>query len=206
MPNPPPTTPHRTASGSIAPAYFQALYRDDADPWDYAGSAYEAGKYDATLDALPLARYRRAVELGCSIGVLTRRLAARADALLALDVSPDALAEAARRCADLGHVAFERRALPDEAPDGPFDLAVLSEVGYYLSAPDLDRLADRLADTVEPGGHLVLVHWTGATDYPPHGRRRPRSVPWGRALAAPPGPAGRRVPPGRVGAPVGLGG
>lgn len=166
MPSPPPTRSARTATGSINPAYFERLYRDQDDPWDYATSAYEAAKYGATLAALPRPSYRSAVELGCSIGVLTAALAARAEAVLGVDVSEAALDRARDRCAGLGHVSFERRVLPGEMPMGPFDLAVLSEAGYYLSRPDLADLADRLADAVEPGGHLVLTHWTGETDYP----------------------------------------
>ena len=56
--------------------------------------------------------------------------------------------------------------MPGEMPAGPFDLAVLSEVGYYLSRDALADWAGRLAAAVEPGGHLALVHWTGETDYP----------------------------------------
>lgn len=166
MPSPPPTALHRTPSGSIAAGYFERLYRDEPDPWEYGTSPYEARKYAATVAALPRPRYSAAVELGCSIGVLTRALAARADDLLGVDVSPEALAAARERCAGLPHVRFERRVLPAEMPAGPFGLAVLSEVGYYLSAPDLDRLAGALARAVEPGGHLALVHWRGETDYP----------------------------------------
>ena len=166
MPSPPPTTPYRTAAGSVAPAYFERLYRDEADPWDYAASAYEAAKYDATLAALPRDRYASALEVGCSIGVLTERLAERCERLLAVDVSEDALERARARCARLGHVAFERRALPAETPDGPFDLAVVSEVGYYLAPTDWAEALDRLAASVGAGGDLVLVHWTGETDYP----------------------------------------
>ena len=166
MTNPPPTTPHRTANGSVAPVYFERLYRAQGDPWDYRTSGYEAAKYAATLDALPRPRYASALEVGCSIGVFTRQLAARTDRLLALDVSDDALACARWQCAGLRHVAFERRVLPEETPPGPFDLAVVSEVGYYLAPADLGVLLDRLAEAVEPGGHLVLVHWTGETDYP----------------------------------------
>lgn len=166
MPNPPPTTAHRTASGSIAPAYFERLYRAEADPWAYATSPYEAAKYAATLAALPHPRYASALEVGCSIGVLTERLAARCDRLLAVDVSVAALARARRRCGRLGHVTLERRSLPAETPAGPFDLAVVSEVGYYLAPADWAVALDRLADSVGAGGHLVLVHWTGETDYP----------------------------------------
>ena len=166
LPNPPPTTAHRTASGSIAPAYFDRLYRAEADPWEYATSSYEAAKYAATLAALPRARYGSALEVGCSIGVLTERLAPRCGRLLAIDVSGAALARARRRCARLDHVTFEQRALPGEAPAGPFDLAVVSEVGYYLAPADWAAALDRLSASVGVGGHLVLVHWTGETDYP----------------------------------------
>ena len=185
MPSPPPTTAHRTASGSIAPAYFERLYQAEADPWEYATSPYEAAKYASTLTALPRPRYASALEVGCSIGVLTERLAERCDRLLAVDVSGAALARARRRCARFGHVAFEQRALPDEAPTGPFDLAVVSEVGYYLGPADWADALDRLSASVGVGGHLVLVHWTGETDYPQtadavHGAARDHAAWQGR--------------------------
>ena len=163
---PPPTAPYQRSDGTIDPAYFQALYAAEADPWGFETSPYEADKYAATLAALPRRRYARAFEAGCANGVLTERLARRCDALLAVDVSPDALDRARARLADAEHVTIERRAMPDEMPAGPFGLAVVSEVGYYLSAERLAEWADRLAAAVEPGGHLLLVHWTGPTDYP----------------------------------------
>lgn len=166
MPDVPPTGAHRTASGSIGADYFSRLYAEDPDPWRFASSPYEAAKYADTLDALPSARYERALEVGCAIGVLTRALGARCDTLVAIDVAEAALAQARSRCADFPHVVVERRAVPDETPDGPFDLAVVSEVGYYLSRADLGRFEQQLAERVAPGGHVVLVHWTGQTDYP----------------------------------------
>lgn len=168
MPNPPPTTPHRTASGSVDPAYFEALYETEADPWDYGSSAYEAAKYAHTLAALPRERYRHALEIGCSIGILTERLAAQCERLLAIDVAPGALAQARARCDGLPHVQIQRATVPDQTPPGSFDLVVMSEVGYYLAPVDLARLRRQLARRMETGGHLVLVHWRGETDYPLH--------------------------------------
>jgi hypothetical protein len=49
------------------PDYFDALYTSDADPWRFASSEYESAKYQATLHALPKARYDCALEVGCSI-------------------------------------------------------------------------------------------------------------------------------------------
>lgn len=98
------------------PGYFDALYAVDADPWRFETSAYEAAKYDATLAALPVARYASAVEVGCSIGVLTQRLASRCDALLGVDVAQTALDRAAARCAEQAHVRFARLRMPKKCP------------------------------------------------------------------------------------------
>ncbi|GJE45341.1 SAM-dependent methyltransferase [Methylobacterium soli] len=153
-------------AASLTPAYFAGLYAEDPDPWRFATSPYERDKYAATLAALPRAHYRSVLEVGCSIGVLTRALSLRCDALLALDVAEAALAQAHARSADAAHVRFARRRVPEEWPDGRFDLIVLSEVVYYLDAADVERLVARLRAALAPGGDVVLVHWTGETDYP----------------------------------------
>jgi SAM-dependent methyltransferase len=151
---------------SLSPDYFARLYAADPDPWRFATSDYERAKYAATLASLPRARYAAALEVGCSIGVLTHALAARCDALLALDVVPEVLDAARARCAEASHVRFARAQVPDAWPEGRFDLILLSEVVYYLDRADLARLAARLAETLAPGGDCVLVHWLGETDYP----------------------------------------
>jgi 2-polyprenyl-3-methyl-5-hydroxy-6-metoxy-1,4-benzoquinol methylase len=151
---------------SIDADYFEGLYRADADPWGFATSAYEQAKYDATVAALGTERSRRALEVGCAIGVLTARLAAVCDEILAVDVSETALKAARARCASLTHVQFQRMALPTEAPGGLFDLIVLSEVVYYWDDADLVRMGELVARKLQPGGRVLLVHWTGETDYP----------------------------------------
>lgn len=151
---------------SLGRDYFENLYAKGADPWRFATSDYEHEKYNATLGALPRARYVRALEIGCSIGVLTRRLAARCDRLLATDVAEEPLREARLRSADAPWVEFRRSAAPADWPEGTFDLILLSEVVYYLNREDVDLLAERVLGSLAPGGDLVLVHWTGETDYP----------------------------------------
>jgi SAM-dependent methyltransferase len=51
-------------------------------------------------------------------------------------------------------------------PEGSFDLIVLSEVAYYWDDADLARMGDLLRRLTQPGGRVLLVHWTGETDYP----------------------------------------
>jgi SAM-dependent methyltransferase len=151
---------------SIGADYFERLYRADADPWGFATSAYEQAKYDATLAALRNERSRRALEVGCAIGVLTVRLATVCDQLLAVDISETALEAARTRCQALAHVDLQRMTLPAESPQGPFDLIVLSEVAYYWDDRDLARMGDVLRRKVVLNGRVLLVHWTGETDYP----------------------------------------
>lgn len=152
--------------GSIPTAYFERMYAADPDPWRFAESGYERDKYDATIASLPRERYESALEIGCSIGVLTRRLAARCAALLAIDGARTPLQQARERCADLDHTRFADMRVPDEWPDGSFDLIVLSEVVYYLDRTDVRRLAARVSGSIAPGGDIVLVHWLGETHYP----------------------------------------
>ncbi len=154
---------------SIDPDYFEALYRDKGDPWEFETSAYEAAKYRETLAALPAPRFASVLEVGCANGVLTAQLGPRCDALLAVDVSKTALEAARARCADQPHIRIEQRRLPADAPQETFDLVLLSEVVYYWDSEDIVRLGDWLRGAVRSGGHVLLVHWIGETDYPKSG-------------------------------------
>ncbi len=152
---------------SLPPSYFDQLYGAQDDPWNFEKSEYEASKYAATLEVLPKERYRAALEIGCSIGVLTARLAERCDSLLSLDVSEKAMQRAIQRCQSLPQVRFQLMQVPKEYPTGIFDLTLLSEVGYYWSWDDLKKAQQLIFEHLEPGGHLLLVHWTlYARDYP----------------------------------------
>ena len=150
---------------SLTPEYFNALYQDNPDPWRFKTSEYEAQKYEATLAALEKCRYRSALEIGTSIGVLTEKLAERCDALLSVDVSELAQNQAIDRCQSLSHVRFKLMFIPDFYPDEQFDLTVLSEVGYYWCREDLEKAQQLMLSHLEPGGHLLLVHWTPYDDY-----------------------------------------
>lgn len=157
-----PNQPH-----TLPPAYFDKVYEANQDPWDFETSPYEQEKYAATLAALPRPHYERAFEIGCSLGILTARLAPRCGHLLAVDVAETALRQARQRCANLPQVELRQLRVPDEFPEGQFDLILVSEVGYYWSPDDLTRAADLLVAALSAGGQLVLVHWTPPVhDYP----------------------------------------
>jgi SAM-dependent methyltransferase len=145
---------------TVSPQYFIEQYKRVIDPWRYESSAYERRKYQATLDALPRARYRNALELACSVGVFTNMLAPRCDSLVAVDVSPEALQRAGNNCAHRRNVRFEQHTLPQDYPGGEFDLTTVCEMGYYFSIPDLAALRERVREHSADGAHVILVHWT----------------------------------------------
>lgn len=151
-------------SSSLPASYFESKYRDDIDPWQFRTSDYERSKYDATIGALTKARYRHGLEVGCSIGVLTAMLSQRCEQLLAIDASPTAIAEARRN--GPSRVDFRVAAIPDDFPEGSFDLIMLSEVMYYFSADDLYRSAELCLSRLAPESEIILCHWLGPTDYP----------------------------------------
>ncbi len=147
-------------------ARFDQMYDDGPDPWSNAGSFYEQRRRALVTAILGSARYRRVLELGCADGFLTAALVERADAVHACDTSPQAVT-AARLNAPAATV--ERGDLP-EALDhcqGDFDLIVLSEVGYFLTATELLATLRRACELLTPGGELLLCHWQHPTNRVP---------------------------------------
>jgi predicted TPR repeat methyltransferase len=150
--------------------YFEGLYAESGDPWDFETSEYEQHKYARTLSVLGEHTFRRALEAGASIGVFTEMLADRCDELLAVDVSERAVEAARRRLSGRGHVRVERRTLPEEMPEGPFNLIVASEVLYYFPREEMLAVLHGFERELARGGSLLAVHWRRETKtYPMQG-------------------------------------
>ena len=150
--------------------YFEGLYAKSGDPWGFETSEYERNKYGRTLEVLGERRFHRALEAGASIGVFTEMLADRCDELLAVDVSERAVDAARKRLSGRRHVRVERRTLPEEMPDGPFDLIVASEVLYYFPTEEMLAALRAFERELARGGTLLAVHWRWETrTYPLQG-------------------------------------
>lgn len=153
---------------SMQAGYFDRQYAESgSDPWGFEDRWYEERKRAVTLAALPRRRFAAGFEPGCSIGVLTAALADRCDTLLSTDVASAALQVARTRLLDRPHVRFARGGIPELWPEGPWDLIVLSEVGYYCGDVELGVVVDRIRETLTPNGVLVACHWRHpVADYP----------------------------------------
>ena len=144
---------------TVDAGYFRERYAGSPDPYGLAERWYEARKYAVTSAMLPREHYAAAFEPGCSIGVLTSRLATRCDRLLSWDVVPEAVASARARTAGLPGVRVERRSIPHDWPSGTFDLIVFSELLYYFDDADLAAVLRHGTGALRPDGHLLAVHW-----------------------------------------------
>ena len=119
--------------------------------------------------------YHHALELGCSVGVLTEALAARCDHVTATDIAQAALCETDGRLRATGRrqpVTLQRTSIDCAWPAHDFDLVVLCEVAYYLSAKTLRQLMDRGVPKLMLGTTLLAAHWRHpVSGYPLDGDR-----------------------------------
>jgi SAM-dependent methyltransferase len=146
---------------TVSKEFFDEKYRADRDPWDFSSSSYELNRYDKIIQVLGNRTFEHGFEPGCSIGVLTERLATRCQKLLAMDISPTAVALARQHCERYPNVTVVEGALPDDLPRDTFDLVVFSEIGYYFERDVLARSRDLLIERLTSQGLLVGVHWLG---------------------------------------------
>ena len=150
---------------AVTQSHLDWLYARGDDPWSYRRSDYEAGKFAATLAALPRDRYGWGLELGCGNGELARRLAPRCATYTGLDAVGRALGAA--RMAVPG-ARFVEGLLPCPLPEPPDaaepTLIVLSEVLYFLDRPGIAAVAADL-DACHPDADLLCVTWRGPSGY-----------------------------------------
>lgn len=151
---------------SLGSDYFEGIFQGDSDPWGLESSAYEHAKFDATIAALGERHYRSGLEVGCANGALTERVAPLCDRLIAIDISRTAVDAARTRLSHDASADVRCMRFPDEQPDGCFDLILLSEVAYYWSDADLDAAGRFVERALADDGDVLLVHYTGETDYP----------------------------------------
>lgn len=150
--------------------FFESLYAENADPWNFKHSEYEHQKYQRT-DALLLNRhYKRGLELGCSIGIQTPFFAQHCDELLSVDVSMEAIADAKKNNQELTNVDFQVLDVTADFPNRTFDFISMCEMGYYFNKRTLKEIFKKINEHMDSGGELLMVHWTSyVREFPLHG-------------------------------------
>ena len=118
-----------------------------------------------TLEALQLKAGEFVLDVGCGTGLLTHDMATLVGAggrVVGIDVSPDMLALAERRCADLPQVHLKNskaESLPEES-DG-FDAVTCTQVLLYV--PDVAAALAEMHRVLKPGGRIAIIEtdWRG---------------------------------------------
>ncbi|MDO7841972.1 class I SAM-dependent methyltransferase [Sphingomonas immobilis] len=153
-------------------AAFDTVYAS-GDPWASSDPRYfyQRRKYEVLAGLVPDRRFSRALDLGCGHGNLARKLAAKADSVLGVDIAGVAMEQAAITHADVPNLRFEQGDALDLPAryDGQFDLITIADMIYYLPPPIEDAwlkdLATSVARLLSPGGILLLAnHYVYARD------------------------------------------
>jgi LmbE family N-acetylglucosaminyl deacetylase len=152
------------SSAAIPATHFDILFSQSDDPWGYRDLPYEWDRFDQTLKMLQGQHFKRALELGCANGELTRRLAPLCASLLSVDHSVKAVEHARPLVADIRHVNVVCASIPKGTPHGLFDLIVLSDMLYYLGFDGVAELISQLNYRSMPGTALLMANYLGATD------------------------------------------
>jgi len=148
-------------------AAFENAYTTFDDPWAAASPRYryQSWKYDRLIECLPKGRrFSHALDLGCGLGLLSARLAPRADRVTGIDIAQAAVDRATARASALKNVRFMQGDAADlpHSLDGQFDLVVVADTFYYLPPPitpaTLEKMASRVAELLVPGGLCLLAN------------------------------------------------
>ena len=152
-----------------AETFFENVWQR-GDPWEFETSEFEQTKYARQVALLGGRHYARVLELGCGAGVFTRFLSHHADQVVALDISPTAIARAGTLEAGLAAVDFRVANIMeyDLSAEGPWDLVVLSDticyLGWLYSFFEIGWFASQIFAATRNGGHLLLANTLGALD------------------------------------------
>ena len=138
---------------------FEHKFAGNSDPWRTFDDADEALKRRAILHAIGPGPWGRVLEIAAGNGSNSAAIAPRALRLDATEATASGTALVAKAIESrLGRARAIRLAVPAELPRSRYDIVVVAELLYYLSAAAMDETARILADALRPGGTLVLAH------------------------------------------------
>lgn len=131
------------------------------DPWNYATSSSQVDRIRREVEMLHAVRggerFQKALEVGCAEGIFTAKLAPLCNSLLAVDISPLALARARRRLEGYDQVQFAQWDIRTDLVRENYDLIVTVHALEYVRNPLKIRHARaKLVNSLCPGGYLLI--------------------------------------------------
>jgi SAM-dependent methyltransferase len=139
-------------------AGFAAKFAGDDDPWRTFTARDEAVKRTAILRAIGDRPVGRVLELASGNGSNSAAIARKALRLDATEGTREGVDLTARAVAAWPRACASLLVLPGRPPRAVYDVIVIAEILYYLSARDMARVAREMAARLTPGGTIVLAH------------------------------------------------
>lgn len=148
--------------------HFDTKYRSEEEPWSFSGRAAEVLRHEWLVATARNLAPRRMLDLGCSLGQLTRRLSVIPTELFGMDISPTAVTRARARSeprpreagAPVSFSAGSATSLPIASDS--FDLVVASD-GLYsweIDAAERQQALREIHRILRRGGHALLTEHT----------------------------------------------
>jgi peptidoglycan/xylan/chitin deacetylase (PgdA/CDA1 family)/trans-aconitate methyltransferase len=140
-------------------AGHEALFDDYQEDYSHE-AAPEQERYQIILDnvaGLCGSRWGNVLEIGCSKGSFTTRLAAVCDSIVACDISPRACNFTSDRCKDFANIKVRRLDIQRDTVMGQFDLVfVMDTLAYVHGRRRLAQTIRKLIQVIRPGGLLIF--------------------------------------------------
>jgi len=151
--------------GSGSTAFFDRQFERQVASGDYALNPFENA-------VLPFVR-GHVLDVGCGLGNLALSAAVRGCRVTALDASPVAIADLARRARTQGlEIEAHAAELRHYVPSRTYDTVVAIGLLMFFACPEAHGLLARLREAVRPGGVIVLnVLIEGTTWLEPFGEQ-----------------------------------
>jgi SAM-dependent methyltransferase len=139
---------------------LKALYAVE-DPWQL-GSEREQERFTRTNEIIRRVapNCQRLLEVGCGEGYQTQRLSEVSSSIVGIEVSPQAVERARRRCPDALLLAGRAEDAADLVGDQRFDVVTAFEVLYY--AKDIGKI---VADLQSLAPVLVVTNYLPRSDH-----------------------------------------
>ena len=148
---------------TIAPMQgaFEELHRSEREPWMFGARAAEILRHEWIVETARRLAPASTLDVGCTVGQLTARLAGALPDVSAIDVSPTAVAAARGRMpAPVRFMSGSVTSLP--VGSKTFDLVIAAD-GIYswnLSADDRATAIAELHRILRPGGRALFTEHT----------------------------------------------
>lgn len=149
-------------------AFFEALHSSQNEPWSFSVRGAELLRHEWILATVKALAPSRILDIGCSMGQLTARLATLPAELLAMDVSPTAVNVARRRLRAGGAFFVAAGATDLPVARRSVDVVVASD-GIYswnLARERRQTVLAELRRVVRSGGHVLLTEHTRPNRFP----------------------------------------